>query len=121
MRLFVASLVLVAAACAQPAVAADTNKEKIVGKWKMVKGEGVPAGTVIEFTKDGKVSVTVDVGGKSMTIEIGTYSVEGDKVTLKTKIGEKEDTEVNDIKTLTADKLILVDPKKKEAELGRVK
>ena len=122
MRLLPASLVLaISALVAQSAFAGNTNKEKIVGQWKMTKGEGVPVGTVIDFNKAGKVVVTFEVNGKSMTLEVGTYTVDGDKVMLVSKVGGKDDTEVNTIKTLTADKLVLVDPMKKEAEFERVK
>ncbi len=106
---------------AQPAAAADTNKEKIVGQWKIVKGEEVPPGTMIEFTKAGKVIFHIDLNGKTMPLEVGAYTVDGDKVTFVAKKGEKDDTEVNTIKTLNDTKLILVDPKKKEVEMERVK
>jgi uncharacterized protein (TIGR03066 family) len=121
MRLATALLAIVfGATLDQPASAAD-NKDKIVGQWKIIKGEEVPAGTMIEFTKTGKVVFHIDLNGKSMSIEVGDYKIDGDKLTLTAKKGEKDDTEVNTIKSLTDDKLVLVDPKKKEVELERVK
>lgn len=90
-----------------PAPAATPNKDKILGTWELVKGEGAPPGTLAEYTKDGKVKVTVKAGGKEMKME-GTYSVEGD--TLKTTMkgpGGKEETDKDKIEKLTETQLVL--------------
>jgi uncharacterized protein (TIGR03066 family) len=121
MRVLAASLVLLGVILVQPAVAADTNKEKIVGKWKPTKGENIQDGMVIELTQTGKINLTLDIGGKSMTIEMGAYRVDGDKLTVTIKQGDKEDSEVNIIKSLTDTKLVIVDKEKKEMELERLK
>lgn len=121
MRLFTTLLVLVGAALAQPANAADTNEKKIVGKWKPIKGENIQPGMVIELTQTGKISLTLDAGGKSMTFEMGTFKVDGDKLIVTVKKGEKEDSEVNTIKSLTDTRLIIIDKEKKEMELERIK
>jgi uncharacterized protein (TIGR03066 family) len=95
--------------------AADKDKEnadKIVGTWEFVKINGKDPGIPIkvEFTKDSKIKV----GG----MELGSYKIEGDKITLtaKKKDGKdgKDDTDVSTIKLLTEEKMILVDEKKKE-------
>jgi uncharacterized protein (TIGR03066 family) len=61
----------------------------IVGKWEVTKAdEGtLPVGSLVEFTKDGVVKVTV--GDANMTLE-GKYKVEGDKFTVTFKIGDEE-------------------------------
>src|SRR5262245_10362404 len=62
------------------------DKAKLVGTWELVKTDAKdapPPGTLVEFTKDGKLKVTVEVGEKKVTLN-GTYSVDGDK--LKTKM-----------------------------------
>jgi uncharacterized protein (TIGR03066 family) len=100
---------------AKPAIDAD----KIVGSWVVAKGEGVPPGTPVEFTKDGKVIVKFEANGKSITLD-GTYKVAADKltITMKTPDGkDKADTET--IKALTAEKLVTVDDKGKETEFKR--
>src|SRR5262245_22533820 len=55
----------------------------LVGKWEVSKAdEGtVPAGTVIEFTKDGKVILTGKKDGADVTME-GTYKIDGNKFTV---------------------------------------
>ncbi len=95
------------------------NKDKIVGVWIVVKGEGVPAGTPVEFTKDGKIVFKIDINGKEIKLE-GAYKVEGDKVTLSMKTPDgKEESETDTIKELTDSKLVFTDPKGKETEFKR--
>lgn len=63
----------------------------IVGKWEVTKADVLPIGATVEFTKDGKLKITEKMGDKEMTFE-GTYKVEGDKFTVKIKIGDDEHT-----------------------------
>lgn len=73
--------------------AADDNKELIVGAWEIVYSDAkdVPVGTKLEFTKDGKVNITVKADGKDVTVDAGGYKVEKDMVTLTGKDGVKND------------------------------
>lgn len=99
-----------------------SNADKIVGKWEAAdKSDEMPAGAVMEFTKDKNVVMHMDAGGKQMSMPIGTYKVEGDKLTLTMKKGEKEDSETDTIKSLTDDPLTLSDPKGKEIKFKRKK
>jgi uncharacterized protein (TIGR03066 family) len=85
------------------------NADKIVGTWEFVKINGKDPGIPIkvEFTKDSKIKI----GG----MELGSYKIEGDKITLTAKKKDgKDDTDVSTIKLLTDEKMILVDEKKKE-------
>jgi uncharacterized protein (TIGR03066 family) len=97
---------------------------KLVGKWELTKSESgnAPKGAIIEFKKDNKLSITVDFNGKSLTLD-GTYKVDGDKltVTIKPPDGGKEDSDTDTIKSLTDDKIILIDKDKKETELTKKK
>jgi uncharacterized protein (TIGR03066 family) len=79
----------------------DTAK-KLVGKWEVTKAdEGtLPAGTTVEFTKDGKIMVTVKAGDQDMTIE-GTYKLDGDKFEIKFKMGDQEHSNTITITKLT--------------------
>jgi len=76
----------------------DDNKTLIVGVWELTKGESLPPGATVEFTKDGKMKLTVEPEkGKKITIE-GTYEVKGDSVLLTMKDGGKEHKETLTIK-----------------------
>src|SRR5262245_57126464 len=59
------------------------NAKLIVGKWKITKARegGPPEGTLIEFGKDGKVTVNVEVNGEKRMFE-GTYKLDGNKFTI---------------------------------------
>lgn len=97
---------------------------KLVGKWELTKSESgnAPKGAIVEFMKDNKLAITVDVNGKSVTLN-GTYKVDGDKltVTIKPPDGGKEDSDTDTIKSLTDDKIVLIDKEKKETELTKKK
>jgi uncharacterized protein (TIGR03066 family) len=102
-------------------LSADDKEEKIdakklVGKWRpKEKKEGV-----IEFTKDGKVLITADDGGKTLTRE-GTYKLDGNKLALTLKQGDKERTMTRTVSKLTDTELVSADEKGKEDTLVRVK
>jgi uncharacterized protein (TIGR03066 family) len=93
--------------------------EKLLGVWEITKGEGAPPGTTVEFKKEGKLEINVDLNGKGLKIE-GTYKLDGGKLTVSVKgPGGKDDTEIETIKTLTKDALVTVDDKGKETEFKR--
>ena len=72
------------------AQAQDDNAKKIVGIWEVAKAGGdLPAGSTIEFTKDGKLNAVVKVEGMEVKLD-GTYKVEKEKLTVKIKIGGPE-------------------------------
>ena len=76
---------------------------KIVGKWEITKTDlDIPTGTLLEFTKDGKFTMTHDANGVQMKIE-GTYKVEKDKLLTTAKIGDQSIDDTDTIKKLTAD------------------
>jgi len=63
----------------------------LIGKWEVTKAdEGtLPTGSIVEFTKDGTLKLTVKMGDSDMTLE-GKYKVEGDKFTITMKVGDDE-------------------------------
>lgn len=93
-----------------------SNAEKLLGKWSIVKVNGKEAEkkgseVIVEFLKDGKMTMTMSAGGKDEKEE-GTYKVEGDKIIAQQKGKEKKDTML--IKKLTADALVVYDETDKE-------
>jgi uncharacterized protein (TIGR03066 family) len=116
-----------AAAAPVPKNVPKTNAEKIVGTWKMVKSttESEKQFTVtVEFTRDGKLTIRrtpTEAGAGNPDDEIGTYKVEGDKLpyTFGTEADGRSATD--DIKKLTDDELIVVDPAGNREEYVRVK
>ena len=101
---------------------ADTNKEKIVGTWEATKADegALPVGTVIEYGKDGKMKITAKRGDKESTTE-GTYTVDGDKLHVALKAGDKDYKLVITIKKMTATEYVSENEKGKTAEWKRKK
>jgi uncharacterized protein (TIGR03066 family) len=104
-----------------------TNKEKIVGSWKLVKtstSDTKSVGGTIEFTKDGKYGATDKVGKAGAP---GTYEVDGDKLKVKIKdtFGKGSEKEYTfTIKTITDKEMVLekkMDDRTDTAEYTRVK
>jgi uncharacterized protein (TIGR03066 family) len=89
---------------------AATNKKNIVGVWEVVKSDsGAPAGATVEFTKDGKMIVTIKDGDKTEKVE-GTYTIDKDSITSKLKIGDQTKEETVKITKLD-DKVLAVSDK----------
>jgi uncharacterized protein (TIGR03066 family) len=101
---------------------ADANKEKIVGTWEVVKSEEPPppVGAVVEFAKDGKLKVMHKQDDKEVTIE-GTYTVEGDKISVLIKRDDQEIKHTITIKKVGADTISAENDKGKAVEFKRKK
>lgn len=129
--LLVGCFTLVAVTAAAVADDKGVDKDKIVGKWKLVKEEGKPPreNIVIEFTKDGKLKVTdmgrpgLAKGGKKVAAQAhtmeGTFKVEKDKLNIVLKQGGKEEKGSMTIKTLTDKKLVTLE-KGRESEFEKM-
>ena len=105
------------------AAADDTDDfaKKIVGKWEITKSEGEePVGTVVEFAKDGKFSITVKADGKDVKFD-GTYKIEKDKLITEATVGGKAEKDTDTIKKLTDDEMQLENRDKKLVTLKRKK
>ncbi len=98
----------------------DDLAKKVVGKWEISKGGDLPAGTAVEFTKDGKVSITVLIDGKETKID-GTYKVDKDKLSVKVTVNDQAVEESLTIKKATDDTLELEDKDKKVEVLKKKK
>jgi len=98
---------------ATTAQAQDDNAKKIVGIWEVAKAGGdLPAGSTIEFTKDGMINAVVKVEGMEVKLD-GTYTVAKEKLTVKIKVADQNIEEVATIKKLTDDALEIEDKDKK--------
>ena len=123
MRALIATSVVLAVACAT--LAADDKKAekidaaKLVGKWEPKepkKGEEF----VMEFMKDGKLSVTGTLDGKMQTLG-GTYKLDGDKLSFEVKLPGETIKETITLTKLTDDELEGKDKEGKVEVLKRVK
>lgn len=91
---------------------------KIVGKWTPVNAK---TKATTEFTKDGKILLVIDAKGKEIKAE-GMYKLEGTKLTITYKVGDKDSTSESVVKKLTDDELVFETPKLKKTDtLKRVK
>lgn len=63
---------------------------KLVGKWEVTKSGGeVPVGSVVEFTKDGKMTANVTLDGKELKLA-GTYALTGEKLKVNLTLNEQK-------------------------------
>lgn len=99
--------------CAGTAHGQDDNAKKIVGTWELTKAGGdLPVGTVIEFTKDLKLTATIKGDGKDEKID-GTYKIDKDKLTVKVSFMGQSIEETATIKKLSDEALEIEDKDKK--------
>lgn len=94
------------------------NSAKIIGSWEVVKSDDAPAGSSVEFTKDGKL-IFIPKGKEDKKLE-ATYIVEGNKLTTKRVEKGKEEMNILTIQTLTETTLITLNDKGKTDEMKRV-
>jgi uncharacterized protein (TIGR03066 family) len=115
----VAMLVLTAGASADDKK--DTAK-LIVGKWEVTKSfdQGPPVGAAVEFTKDGKFKAIIKADEKEVVRE-GTYKVDGDKVELVIKAGDKENKTTFKVKKISDTEMVTENDEGKSVELKHKK
>ena len=108
LRLIVASFIMMGSATA--AFAAD-NKKLIVARWEVVDGDEstLAKGSTAEFTADGKIKVVARKNNQDENID-GTYTIEGDTLTLKVKADGSDRTVKITIKKLGDTDLTLEGP-----------
>jgi uncharacterized protein (TIGR03066 family) len=76
--------------------------KQIVGKWEVTKADkgSIPPGAVIEFTRDGKMKIAAKKEDMEVSFD-GTYKLDGNKVAMTMKLGEKERTNTITIQKLS--------------------
>jgi uncharacterized protein (TIGR03066 family) len=83
-------LATVVCALAFTANAKADDTPKLVGKWEITKSTGdTPVGAIVEFTKNGKLLVEIQLDGKEMKLE-GTYKLDGKKLSVKLTLNEQK-------------------------------
>ena len=97
--------------------AGEPNQAKLVGIWEVVKSAETSAGSMVEFTKDGKLILTPK-GKDEKKIE-ATYKVDGKKLTTTRKENGKEEVNVLTIITLNDTTLTTLNSKGASDELKR--
>jgi len=113
-RSLLAVCLILCVAMSAPLVAADKAKDLIIGKWEPAGNQGqVPT---IEFTKDGKLKITI----QQMTIE-GTYKFLDDN-NVEVEISFMGQTQKEKMKVeCTKDEMTTTDSKNKAEKFKRVK
>lgn len=97
--------------------------DKLVGVWKLVaSSDKLPedAEVTVEFSGDGVLTLRVKVGKAVNSTSKGTFKAEADKLHYTLGSGGGERKETLHIDTLTAEKLVVIDPDKKREEFQRV-
>ena len=125
MRFIVGCGLAVVMAVAAGAAAPEKKDEKkfdsgkLLGKWEP---KDLPAGikVTVEFAKDGKLLLIYDERGKAQKSE-GTYKLDGDKLSVVLKKGDKDEKETMTVKKLTDTELVTTDEKGKEETLMKLK
>lgn len=96
------------------------DAQKLVGKWQPKQPpKGVTV--LVEFTKDGKMTVDSTAEGGAKLQDQSAYKLEGNRLTMTTKAGGKEETRTRTVTRLTDSELVLKDEKGGEQALVRVK
>lgn len=113
MRTLLACALVLAAYCG--ARAEDKiDAKKLVGKWETKDKD------VIEFTKDGKMTLTAKSGDKELKYE-GTYKVDGNKLSATIKVDDRERTQKRTIAKLTDAELMTKGEEGEEETFVRIK
>ena len=110
--------------CADDKPAAPIDGKKLVGKWEgtaLVESSTEKGTTFVEFAADGVVNLKAISGRLSVTNE-GKFTLDGDKLTIITKLGkDKEGKVVATITKLTETELVWVNADKKTESWKRIK
>jgi uncharacterized protein (TIGR03066 family) len=89
---------------------ADATAEKVVGKWRLTKANGTEINnTTVEFTKDGKMVMTLGVGEDAAKY-VGTYKVVKETIDYKIDVEELKKAEVLKIKKIDSKAMTTEDP-----------
>lgn len=97
---------------------AKIDPARLVGRWKWVSGGSFPPGTVFEFTAAGNLVVHASKNGAPVRVDIGSYRLAGDKLTLVSKKAGEPD-EIMTVRLENDRRLVLIDGARKELVFDR--
>jgi uncharacterized protein (TIGR03066 family) len=118
MRAAIVSLVVFGFAGGAPAADEKIDAKKLIGKWEPAKDEKVKM--VLEIQDKGKLELSVTIGEKTEKVA-GTYTLEGNKLTVEMSFNGKTMKETMTVVKLTDTELVTKDPAGKEEAMKRVK
>lgn len=99
---------------------ADATAEKVVGVWRLTKSNGTEINnTTVEFTKDGKMVMTLGAGEDAAKY-VGTYKVVKETIDYKIDVEEQKKAEVLKIKKIDAKAMTTEDPEGVVEEFEKV-
>ncbi|MCZ2341237.1 MAG: hypothetical protein LC104_05500 [Bacteroidales bacterium] len=106
-----------------PKAKAKTTAEKLQGEWKLVRSPGLDdqAVAIVTFSKDGKLTLKVTLPDGGAWESTGKFTTEGDKISYELQSNNGVRKETLQIRKLTQDELITVDPEDKVEEFKRAK
>ncbi|AMV23937.1 Lipocalin-like protein [Gemmata sp. SH-PL17] len=110
MRAVLSSVVVALVTCGGLSADDKIDSKKLVGKWSTENKE-LGAKVVIDFAKDGKLTVTVTGKGEKEVQIKGTYKLTGDKLVMTMVGGDKEHKETLTVVELDDDELVTKDSK----------
>jgi uncharacterized protein (TIGR03066 family) len=100
----------------------EGNADKLVGSWEMQDSDltKIDGKATLEFAKDGKARMSIVIGKQDPILIEGSYKVDGkNKLTLVVKKGDKDASDIVDIKTVNDLELVLIDKQKKEVKFKK--
>ncbi len=104
-----------------PTAGADgkIDVKKLIGKWT-AENEEIGAKVILELGKDGKMKLTVlEKNVKDIQVG-GVYKLEGDKLVVTLKAGDKEHKETLTVLKVDDDELVIKDSRGKKEKYERV-
>jgi len=120
----IGSALLMVALVVSVAAGADDKKvdaAKLLGKWEVTKAtQMIPPGSVIEFAKEGKLTLTIKADGQEVKVE-GTYKLDGDKLVTKVEANGQTHEDTDTVKKLTDDEMELENGEKQTINLKKKK
>lgn len=118
LRCGISLIVLLAALISTSAMQDKIDGKLLLGKWEPeTKPQG--AKLVIEFAKEGKLTVDAEFGGQKINMD-GSYKLEGDQLTITMKQQGKEETTKMTVTKLNDKEMVTKDDKDKVETLKRV-
>ncbi|MBM3979654.1 MAG: TIGR03066 family protein [Planctomycetes bacterium] len=118
MRTLLASVTFLA--LAGFATAADVDAKKLLGKWEPAKPEKDGPTMVLEIMDKGKFVFHVTFNGKTQKVD-GTYKIDGEKIEVEMKIGDKTEKDTLTVIKLTDTEMVTKGKSGKEETMKKVK